>query len=248
MRIKKYERFTFGGNTVFLKNVKVEFSESTFRYDLKAELHCGTPCVIEIIRSSKTAVKKEEYLRKKQLLTFEIFIDKDGLQNIRQFNLYGNEKLERIIRERISSENRVKEIQDRLYYKKESERRNIDSGVDPRITELKEEIYIERGIFITLKGEESEDYITQQDQLNKIGKAIKSCRESKTEIKKSEDIYRERRNRKESINEKIMRLELEFENIKREFEETSKNCKIEWYVPKWMKKESTLREFKYWTT
>jgi hypothetical protein len=248
MKIKKHQRFNFGGNTIFLKNVKVEFSESTFRYDLKAELHCGTPCVIEVIRSSKTALKKESYLRKKQLLTFEIFIDKDGLQNIRQFNLYGNEKIERVIRERISNENRIKELQSRLYYRKESERRDIDSGIDPRITELKEEIYIERGIFVSLKGEESEDYNIQQNQLNKIGEIIKSCREAKKEIKESEDVYRERRNRKEKINEEIMRIELELNSIEREFEKIAKNCKIEWFTPKWMKKENTLSEFKYWTT
>ncbi|MGK0367988.1 MAG: hypothetical protein ACI9QD_001128 [Thermoproteota archaeon] len=248
MRIKKYERFTFGGNTIFLKNVKVEFQESTFRYDLKAELHCGTPCVIEVIRSSKTALKKEEYLRKKQLLTFEIFIDKDGLQNIRQFNLYGNEQLERIIKERIINDIRVKSIQDGLHYSKERERRGIDSGVNERIESLKNQIKEEGRVFNTFTSEEREYDIDYQDQFNKIGKAIKSCRESKQEIKQSEDIYRERRKRKENVNDKIKRFELEVEELEGKFEKATKNCKIEWFTPNFMKKENKLSEFKYWTS
>ncbi len=255
MRIKKYEYFLFGGNTIRVKNVKLEFVESTFRYDLKAELHCGTPCVIEIIRTSKTALKKESYLREKQILTFEIFIDKDGIQNVRQFNLYGNEQLEQVIRERIASENRVKAIQNGLYSQKERERRIINSEVDERITELENEIQLEAGMLDYLKDEGSEHYKIQQGQLKQIKQVIELCREARKEINESEVIYRESRQRikdetesEEEINERINKLKIEVEQRKREFEKACKRCRIEWYVPKWMKKENTLREFKYWTT
>lgn len=265
MELKKNEYFLFNEYKIYLKNIKLEFSESKFRFDLKAELLCGTPCVIEVIKTSKTTFEKQDYIRKNEILTFEIFIDYDGNQNFREFNTFGNELLENTIRERIEHGIRVKKLQSEMPYRKSKIKRDIDYGVDTRIESIKGEVIRIRDEYIkgeselrklkeSNKPEQGQRGFESFDLQRKIKEIIGTLRESKAELNESRKFYIESKRENEEINnktkgfiERISDTISEIGRIEREFEQTAKNCQIEWYIPKWMKRENTLQEFKYWT-
>jgi len=273
MEIKKNGYFLFEKYKIYVKNVKLEFTESNFRFDLKAELHCGTPCVIEIIKTSKTSSIKQDYITKNEILTFEIFIDYDGNQNFREFNTFGNEFLENTIRERIEHGIRVKKLQSEMPYRKSRIKRDISSGVDERVERIKNEIIRIRSEYITREselrkiresnkpeqGERGFESFSVQKQIKEL---IGTLRETKAELNKSRKVYIESVRVKREYEQECTEIEVKTEGfiertsraisdirqIEREFEQTAKRCDIKWFIPNWMNRENTLNEFKYWTT
>ena len=51
-----------------IKNAKVELriSNSLYRADVFGELLCGTPCIIEVIKTSKVSEVKKEFIKDAQ--------------------------------------------------------------------------------------------------------------------------------------------------------------------------------------
>ena len=95
MNILKEGYFYYKEYKILIKNAKVEprILNSSYRADVFGELLCGTPCIIEVIKTSKVSEEKKEFINENQILTFEIIIDKDGNQIIEQSNCYGNTEL-----------------------------------------------------------------------------------------------------------------------------------------------------------
>ena len=95
MNILKEGYFYYKEYKILIKNAKVEprILNSKYRADVFGELLCGTPCIIEVIKTSKVSEVKKEFINENQILTFEIIIDKDGNQIIEQSNCYGNPEL-----------------------------------------------------------------------------------------------------------------------------------------------------------
>lgn len=135
MNILKEGYFYYKEYKLLIKNAKVELriSDSLYRADVFGELLCGTPCIIEIIKTSKVSEEKKEYINEKQILTFEIIIDKDGNQIIEQSNCYGNTELERLTSEITKSEKKFKSEARGLYSQHEREKRSIDNRVETAI-------------------------------------------------------------------------------------------------------------------
>lgn len=251
MKIVKDEYFKFMNYKIFIKNVKIEFIDKSFRYDLKAELLCGTPCVIEVIRSSKTKQVKQNYLNENQILTFELFIDTNGDQIFSEFNLYGNSELEKLIRTRIEFKSTINRLQNNLYYRKEQIKREVLSDVDGRREHLEEEIRSIRSDILQFERKTFDTPTSGIIKFNEVKKFIGICRELKSkiskdngEIKGSEFIFTEI----ERIEQAILRTSNEIRQREFEFEQTSQRCRIEWYTPKWVKPVNTLSNFKYWTS
>jgi len=134
-----------------IKNAKVEprILNSSYRADVFGELLCGTPCIIEVIKTCKVSEEKKEFINENQILTFEIIIDKDGNQIIEQSNCYGNAELASIqeqtrrIKFIYNQRNDTRtEITDRnLEIKRDRSKREL------RINDIRErKIHIERAI------------------------------------------------------------------------------------------------------
>jgi len=135
MNILKEGYFYYKEYKLLIKNAKVELriSNSLYRADVFGELLCGTPCIIEVIKTSKVSEEKKEFINENQILTFEIIIDKDGNQIIEQSNCYGNTELERLTSEITKSEKKFKSEARGLYSQHEREKWSIDNRVETAI-------------------------------------------------------------------------------------------------------------------
>ena len=64
MNILKEGYFYYKEYKILIKNAKVELriSNSLYRADVFGELLCGTPCIIEVIKTSKVSEVKKEFI------------------------------------------------------------------------------------------------------------------------------------------------------------------------------------------
>ena len=135
MNILKEGYFLYKEYKILIKNAKVEprILNSKYRADVFGELLCGTPCIIEVIKTSKVSEVKKEFINENQILTFEIIIDKDGNQIIEQSNCYGNTELEGLTIKISKSEKEFKSKARGLYSQHEREKWSIDTRVETAI-------------------------------------------------------------------------------------------------------------------
>ena len=142
MNILKEGYFYYKEYKILIKNAKVELriSNSLYRADVFGELLCGTPCIIEVIKTSKVSEEKKEFINENQILTFEIIIDKDGNQIIEQSNCYGNTELEGLTSEIVKykyeitwADYKFRSEAKNLYMGHENETRSIDRRVKTAI-------------------------------------------------------------------------------------------------------------------
>lgn len=135
MNILKEGYFYYKEYKILIKNAKVEprILNSSYRADVFGELLCGTPCIIEVIKTSKVSEVKKEFINENQILTFEIIIDKDGNQIIEQSNCYGNTELEGLTSEIVKFEKEYKSKARGLYSQHEREKWSIDTRVETAI-------------------------------------------------------------------------------------------------------------------
>jgi len=142
MNILKEGYFYYKEYKLLIKNAKVEprISNSLYRADVFGELLCGTPCIIEVIKTCKVSEEKKEFINENQILTFEIIIDKDGNQIIEQSNCYGNAELERLTSEIVNYKDEITRADYKfrwkakdLYMGHENEIRSIDNRVETAI-------------------------------------------------------------------------------------------------------------------
>jgi hypothetical protein len=127
MNILKEGYFIYKEYKILIKNAKVEprILNSSYRADVFGELLCGTPCIIEVINTSKVSEEKKEFINENQILTFEIIIDKDGNQIIEESNCYGNTEIASIQEQT----RRIKFIY--------NQRNNTRTGITDRNLEIK---------------------------------------------------------------------------------------------------------------
>lgn len=142
MNILKEGYFYYKEYKILIKNAKVELRilDSLYRADVFGELLCGTPCIIEVIKTSKVSEIKKEFINDNQILTFEIIIDKDGNQIIEQSNCYGNTELEGLTSEIVKykyeitwADYKFRSEAKNLYMGHENETRSIDRRVKTAI-------------------------------------------------------------------------------------------------------------------
>jgi len=143
MNILKEGYFYYKEYKLLIKNAKVELriSNSLYRADVFGELLCGTPCIIEVIKTCKVSEVKKEFINENQILTFEIIIDKDGNQIIEQSNCYGNAELEELTIKIAKSEKAFKFEARELYIEYEIENSTIDNRVETAIRNAGGSIY-----------------------------------------------------------------------------------------------------------
>ena len=155
MKIIKDGFFIIDEYKIYIQNPKDEYVlvGSKYRVDLYANLLCGTPVAIEIIKTSDISANKLNYINEYKILTFKLYIDDYGNQKHGEFDIIGNETIERIKHEYIKAKNDL----NRLTTRNGIEARNIEArfkvenetlqkqyrkyieGQDARIDEFKQE-------------------------------------------------------------------------------------------------------------
>jgi len=98
MQIIKQGFFLCGNYKFFIQNPKDEYVliGSRYRVDLYANLLCGTPICIEIIKTSDISIRKENFIRESQILTFKIYINEYGNQELQRFDFFGTNEVEQL--------------------------------------------------------------------------------------------------------------------------------------------------------
>lgn len=111
---------------VFLVNPKEEIRiiDSKFRADVMAELPCGTPCVIEIIKTSDISQRKHEFIEKNQILTFKIYIDENGNQIFKRDDIIGVTEISELARRIQDGEGKLTELREQIS-RERGERENL---------------------------------------------------------------------------------------------------------------------------
>jgi Sec-independent protein translocase protein TatA len=247
MNILKEGYFYYKEYKLLIKNAKVELriSNSLYRADVFGELLCGTPCIIEVIKTCKVSEEKKEFINENQILTFEIIIDKDGNQIIEQSNCYGNTELERLTSEIVNYKDEITRADYKfrwkakdLYMGHENEKRSIDNRVETairnaggsienirrRAEEVREELrekYINRKSKIFQQSDEN--FETFNSEASKILSEIEEQRALFAEIE-----YYARKIREL---ERKIKIQSELES---EVRKISEDCQPEWfgYFPK----------------
>jgi len=106
----------YKGYKVLLMNTKEEVRvlDNRFRCDVFGQLIDGTPCAIEIIKTSDISKEKQIALNENQLLTFKIYIDEKGSQIISRDCVTGNSKIERITERIRQGEGKIQELREQI--------------------------------------------------------------------------------------------------------------------------------------
>lgn len=245
MEIIKNGFFNWNDYKIHIQNAKYEYKldGSRYRADLFAELLCGTPCAIEIIISSSVSESKKEFIKENGILTFEIYYDKNGLQQLKQFDCYGNEEIEIVKSGILEFKSRADELRRTMPKEKSRIRDKYNSEFQIfEITERKEfdifmlefgerEGKIKREIFDITKQIESItiasgiDYKEVDKLESEVRRNIDGIRETKREIEKCAEIYR----RFKSQADKVNGIEVSVRRLEDSFRKAAEKCKIEWF-------------------
>jgi len=132
MKIIKDGFFDWSDYRIYIQKPKYEYKleGSRYRADLYAELLCGTPCAIEIIVSSGVSEAKRLFIEDQKILTFELYYDKTGLQELEKFDCYGNEQVADIKRRILEGKSRVEELRRSMPKEKSRIRSKYDSKIE----------------------------------------------------------------------------------------------------------------------
>ena len=106
----------YKGYKVLLSNAKEEVRvlDNRFRCDVFAALMDGTPCAIEIIKTSDISKEKNIALNESQLLTFKIYIDEKGNQIVSRDCITGNSEIKHITERIRQGEGKIQELREQI--------------------------------------------------------------------------------------------------------------------------------------
>jgi hypothetical protein len=109
-------KFKYKGFDVLLQNSQEEIRivDSYFRSDVKAQLLCGTDCIVEVIKSSDISKNKAQFIEDNQILTFKIYIDDKGNQKSERDSIIGDREIEDINRRIHDGQGKLAEQKDEL--------------------------------------------------------------------------------------------------------------------------------------
>jgi hypothetical protein len=223
MQIVKDGFFDWSVYRIYIQNPKYEYrlDGSRYRADLFAELECGTPCAIEIILSSGVSESKRNFINENKILTFELYYDKTGVQNLKQFDCYGNEQIEDTKRRILEGKSRI----DQLRRSIERQKWQIRTKYIRDEEVLRREADRLRGIQNPYSLAEKVNFREVDEFEEAVKSNISRIRETKREIEKCTEIYR----RLKSEEDKINGLEVSVNRLEESFRKASEDCRAEWF-------------------
>jgi hypothetical protein len=223
MQIVKDGFFDWSVYRIYIQKPKYEYrlEGSRYRADLFAELLCGTPCAIEIIISFGVSESKRTFIENQQILTFELYYDKTGVQDLKGFDCYGNEQVTDIKRRILEGKSRVENV--RRGIEREKWQIRTKYSLDEKRLRAEEDS-IKREDF-----EEGRSFGLDFSKVNELEESVKSnisrIRETKREIEKCAEIYRKLKSEEDKVNG----LEISVKRLEDAFREIAANCKAEWF-------------------
>lgn len=246
--------FNWHGAKVLIKNARIESRIAGSRYfaDCKAELLCGTPCIIEIIKTSETSESKKVFLEESKILTFEIYIDGKGNTLNNRFGIYGNGQIKRI-------QNQISKIE-RRYIIDASEPKRLRSKIREQeehyrkaLEQLEDRAEKEKGFgaggFPTMGNGTKAVVSRAKWEVGKAFEDTKRLREKYRELKSIDDQRNNERMEEEAARAEIKRLEMENTRLENTFIQATKRCDLAWFRPARIKPfpgENRIHEFLYW--
>lgn len=245
-KIAHESAFLWQGHTILLQNTKIEprLFKSRYYADCMGELLDGTPCVVEVIKTSETEAAKKQFLKEARILTFEIHIDKHGNQINDRFAIYGNRQIEQIQTDIAETARRIQtgktEI-DRLRGKLRRAKDVNDSKFRADKKILDDQI---REMADRLRRAEDEAGSRELELRGEIMDSIRYCRELQNQHERQLLSIREL----ESQASATEGIRAEIDHMEMAFMEVAKDCKGEWFGPKWIGKihgTSDLDQIKY---
>lgn len=227
MEIIKNGYFNWNDYKIHIQNSKYEYKldGSRYRADLFTELLCGTPCAIEIIISSSVSESKKEFIKENGILTFEIYYDKNGLQQLKQFDCYGNEEIEIVKSGILEFKSRADELRRTMPKEKSRIRNEYESRARCFEDTIKREIFDITKQIESITIASGIDYKEVDKLESEIRININGIRETKREIDKCAEIYR----RFKSQADKVNGIEVSVRRLEDSFRKAAENCKIEWF-------------------
>ena len=227
MEIIKNGHFNWNDYKIHIQNSKYEYKldGSRYRADLFAELLCGTPCAIEIIISSGVSQSKKEFIKENGILTFEIYYDKNGLQQFKQFDCYGNEEIEIVKSGILEFKSRADELRRTMPKEKSRIRNEYESRARCFEGTIKREIFDITKQIESITIASGIDYKEVDKLESEIRSNIDGIRETKREIEKCAEIYR----RFKSQADKVNGIEVSVRRLEDSFRKAAEKCKIEWF-------------------
>lgn len=241
MEIIKNGYFNWNDYKIHIQNSKYEYKldGSRYRADLFAELLCGTPCAIEIIISSGVSQSKKKFIKENGILTFEIYYDKNGLQQFKQFDCYGNEEIEIVKSGILEFKSRADELRRTMPKEKSRIRNEYESRARCFEGTIKREIFDITKQIESITIASGIDYKEVDKLESEIRININGIRETKREIEKCAEIYR----RFKSQADKVNGIEVSVRRLEDSFRKAAENCKIEWFgnPPRGMNKYSFIK-------
>lgn len=227
MEIIKNGHFNWNDYKIHIQNSKYEYKldGSRYRADLFAELLCGTPCAIEIIISSGVSQSKKKFIKENGILTFEIYYDKNGLQQFKQFDCYGNEEIEIVKSGILEFKSKADELRRTMPKEKSRIRNEYESRARCFEGTIKREIFDITKQIESITIASGIDYKEVDKLESEIRININGIRETKREIEKCAEIYR----RFKSQADKVNGIEVSVRRLEDSFRKAAENCKIEWF-------------------
>lgn len=229
---------------VHIKDQREEWKifDSRFKADILATLHCGTPCVIEVIKTSDLSKKKAEFLNDNEILTFKIYIDENGCQIFKRHYCFGAKKLDEIIGEIRRIEGEIVEIRER----KErilSESTAKGSRIDDQVSDLERKI---RDIEQRIDEQEAatrkliESGPAESERRNKnnereIGFIEDQIKEITGSIREIEQLTFNEDQTDQKYAEQIPELEGDIASMEDKIREIIDRCDPKWFGPEWLK-------------
>jgi hypothetical protein len=226
-----------------------------FRADVKCSLLCGTPAIIEVIKTSDLSESKQHFLEENEILTFKIYIDEYGNQDLSRIDYIGIGKAKGLSDAIRKEEGALAEITERAERelrisksKLHEEGRRIEAIFKERKEAANREIsqfgssmeerfrrYYGESVYINREIEQTEESIAS------VGRQIEECEKK---IEESNELFRATEQRIEHMHSEISRYKDKSGAMEQKVREAATRCNIEWYRPKWM--TSKDNDIIYW--
>jgi len=238
MKIAKDLKFYYKSHIILLKSAKIEYT------------------INEIIKTSDLSKEKRDYINKNNILTFKLYLNKNGNIDTSGIDVIGCREIDEIrnrielTRNNISiqkeRESRITETIFELTRKSLPKETNSDKQhrenveIIESIRELKTSMGdIEKGVF----REASKSFY------NKAIITIKEIRGTEQKVFDTEREIEQRTKAYRYFKKRVDTVRNEQGTIDSEFTKIAESCKIEWFRPDWVKYRTSniINEIKYWT-
>lgn len=220
---------------IYIQNASEEFRicDSKFKADISCTMLCGTPCIIEVIKTSDISEAKKNYLKENEILTFKIYIDENGNQIFQKSTYFGGEKIDRIKESIHKGQGAVVSITREYESANEEAKKRMFDEVFRFSNEMDRRK--QRYFPILISTENIEGAITEQDSF---------IRDLSTEL----DGIKKQIEQLEKYSAEISQLEIRDRELKGKIEEIIEDCKTEWFTNRSinLKREYKHKEILYW--